>query len=107
MKENKEYNSILTVKSIFTWFWFEGKPINYDPRILPRSQDAKPVVMETTGLYGITQKALFQNRARIGDKPYFYEVSDAEAIDLDNEIDFEYLNFYVKNHLTSPNSTRT
>ena len=107
LKENKEYNSILTVKSIFTWFWFEGKPINYDPRILPRSQDAKPVVMETTGLYGITQKALLENRARIGDKPYFYEVSDAEALDLDNEIDFEYLNFYVKNHLTSPNSTRT
>ena len=104
LKENKEYNSILTVKSIFTWFWFEGKPINYDPRILPRSQDAKPVVMETTGLYGITKKALFENRARIGDKPYFYEVSDAEAIDLDNEIDFEYLNFYVKNHLTSPNN---
>ena len=107
LKENKEYNSIMTVKSIYTWFWFEGKPVNYDPRILPRSQDAKPVVMETTGLYGITQKALFENRARIGDKPYFYEVSDAEAIDLDKEIDFEYLNFYVKNHLTSPNSTRT
>ena len=24
------------------------------------------------------KKALFKNRARIGDKPYFYEVSDAE-----------------------------
>ena len=60
--------------------------------------------METTGLYGITQKALFENRARIGDKPYFYEVSDAEAIDLDKEIDFEYLNFFMS-RIISPVQT--
>ena len=31
--ENSAVNdSIFTVKSIYTWFWFEGKPINYDPK---------------------------------------------------------------------------
>lgn len=97
----RQCDSVLTSKSIYTWFWFEGRPVNYDPQILPRSQDAKSVVMETTGLYGIKRQALLDNRSRVGKSPYFYEVTDAEAIDLDNEFDFQFLEFYVQNHISS------
>jgi CMP-N-acetylneuraminic acid synthetase len=100
IKKNK-CDSILTIKSIYTWFWFEGKPVNYNPQILPRSQDAKPINMETTGLYGITKNALLECKSRIGRSPYFYEVTDEEAIDLDNEFDFKYLEFYVQKHFSS------
>ncbi len=101
----KNWDSVLTSKSIYTWFWFEGRPINYDPHNLPRSQDAKPVVMETTGLYGITRQALLENKSRIGNSPYFYEVTDAEAIDLDNEFDFNFFEFYVQNNVSGPNGS--
>ena len=101
IKNNKKYDSILTSKSVHTWFWYKGKPVNYDPKNLPRSQDAHPLVFETTGLYGIRKKILLSKRSRIGDKPYFYEVSDEEAIDLDNLKDFEYLEYYVKQNLHS------
>ena len=101
IKKSKKYDSILTSKSVKTWFWYKGKPVNYDPKILPRSQDAEPLVFETTGLYGIRKKILLNKKARIGNKPYFYEVSDEEAIDLDNLKDFEYLEYYVKKNLRS------
>ena len=93
MKSKKKYDSILTAKSVYTWFWFKKKPVNYSPKILPRSQDAKPLVFETTGLYGIRKNILSKRKSRIGNKPYFYEVADEEAIDLDNLKDLEY---YVK-----------
>tara|TARA_Y100000590_G_C15672278_1_gene996702 strand:- start:1165 stop:1827 length:663 start_codon:yes stop_codon:yes gene_type:complete len=96
LKRNKNYDSILTSKSVHTWFWYKGKPVNYNPKILPRSQDAQPLVFETTGLYGIRKKILLKKKSRIGNKTYFYEVSDEEAIDLDNHKDFEYLEYYVK-----------
>ena len=96
MKSKKKYDSILTAKSVYTWFWFKNKPVNYSPKILPRSQDAKPLVFETTGLYGIRKNILLKRKSRIGKKPYFYEVADEEAIDLDNLKDFEYLEYYVK-----------
>ena len=99
--QTTQHDSILTTKSIYTWFWFEGKPVNYNPRILPRSQDAKPINMETTGLYGITKAALLECKSRIGQSPYFYEVTDEEAIDLDNEFDFKFLEFYVQKHFSS------
>ena len=60
LKNSKRYDSILTTKEIFSWFWFNKKPVNYSPKILPRSQDAKPIIQETTGLYGI-KKNHFRN----------------------------------------------
>ena len=96
LKKNiKKYDSILTIQKIYSWFWFNKKPINYNPRVLPRSQDARPIILETTGLYGITKKSLIKYKSRIGKKPFFYEVSDDENIDLDNEKDFRFLEFVL------------
>ena len=75
---------------------FRGKPINYKPKVLPRSQDAKPVVIETTGLYGIKEKSLKKRKCRIGKKPFFFEVPNHEDLDLDNKEDFEYLSYITK-----------
>ena len=81
LKNNiKKYDSILTIQKIYSWFWFNKKPVNYNPRVLPRSQDAKPIILETTGLYGITKNSLLKYKSRIGKKPFFYEVSENENI---------------------------
>ena len=95
LKNNKKIDSILTSKKIYSWFWFKNKPINYKPEILPRSQDAQPVVVETTGLYGIKKSSLKKYKCRIGRKPFFYETEDEEAIDIDNKKDIEYLKYQV------------
>lgn len=99
IRKNKKYDSILTSKSIYSWFWFKRKPVNYNPKVLPRSQDATPIVCETTGLYGIRKNSLKKYRCRIGSNPYFYEVQDEESIDLDNYKDFEYLEYYGRKYL--------
>ena len=96
LKKNKKFDSILTCKKIFSWFWFKEKPINYKPQKLPRSQDALPIMQETTGLYGIRRNALIKNKCRIGKKPYFFEVSNSESLDLDNYEDFKILKSYAK-----------
>ena len=91
LKNSKKHDSILTSHKIYSWFWFNDKPINYKPKILPRSQDAKPVIVETTGLYGIKYKALKELKCRIGKKPYFFNVDKKEALDLDTNDDFKIL----------------
>lgn len=96
LKNNKKIDSILTAKSKYSWFWFENRPVNYNPKILPRSQDAIPVVVETTALYGIKKIALKKRQCRIGYRPFFYEVSDTESVDLDTKNDFNYLNYLIK-----------
>jgi CMP-N-acetylneuraminic acid synthetase len=95
LKMKKKFDSIFTCHKIFSWFWFNDRPINYKPKILPRSQDAKPIVMETTGLYGIRKKTLKKHKCRIGQKPYFFEVSKKESLDLDTKEDFKILKTYL------------
>ncbi len=101
LQESNFHDSIFTVTHNHTWFWFDNKPINYDPKVLPRSQDAIPLISETTGLYGITKKDSNPISCRIGDNPYMYKVDKIEAIDLDTEFDFNYLEYYVSNNLHS------
>ena len=92
------YDSILTVHEKCGWYWFEDSPINYNPKTLPRSQDAKKVLSETTALYGITNESLKKNQCRIGDKPLFYFVNDIEAMDIDSEFDFKMAQIIAKEH---------
>ena len=96
--------AILTVKKIYSWFWFKNKPVNYNPKTLPRSQDAMPIIQESTGLYGIKSNILKKKKCRIGAKPFFYLINENEALDLDTEDDFQYLEYYVKRYLPSTNN---
>ena len=96
LKTKRKIDSIFTCHKIFSWFWFNNKPVNYKPNILPRSQDAKPIIMETTGLYGIRKKTLKKYKCRIGKKPYLFEVSKKESLDLDTKEDFKILKTYIR-----------
>tara|TARA_B100001029_G_C15023293_1_gene431995 strand:- start:328 stop:990 length:663 start_codon:yes stop_codon:yes gene_type:complete len=103
LKTKKKYDSIFTVGEIYSWFWFNNKPVNYNPKTLPRSQDATPIIQETTGLYGIKSATLKKRKSRIGFRPYLFKVQREELIDLDNKEDVEFFKFYASKN---PNSTR-
>jgi N-acylneuraminate cytidylyltransferase len=88
MTTEMEYDSLFTATEIYSWFWYNNKPVNYDPKVLPRSQDATPIIRETTGLYAIRRDALLKNKCRIGENPYMLYVGEMEAMDIDTEQDF-------------------
>lgn len=87
-----QYDSALSVKKMQDFLWVDGKPLNYDPQNIPRTQDLDPVYMETTGMYIFTKDVITNLRRRIGDKPYLVEMSEIEATDINNPIDFEIAN---------------
>ena len=89
---SKQHDSILTVSKEPGWYWLNDQPVNFRPCILPRSQDAKHLLKETTGLYGITRQSLHKYGCRTGGNPYMYIVDNSESIDLDTLADFERAN---------------
>ena len=86
---SEEYDSILTVTKECGWFWFQGQPVNYEPSVLPRSQDAEMLIKESTGLYGINKKSLEKHCCRIGKKPIMHEIDPVESLDIDTEHEFD------------------
>ena len=96
LTHSSKYDSILTATEEYGWFWHKDQPVNYQPNILPRSQDATPVIKETTGLYGVSKRAYDRYRCRVGATPYFYIIRDRkECIDLDTQEDFNIAEKYV------------
>jgi len=90
LKSTSKYDSVFTATEENGWFWFNELPINYRPDILPRSQDAKHVIKESTGLYGITKESLLKYKCRIGARPKYILISPMEALDIDTDFDFDF-----------------
>ena len=82
----KNGNSVFTVIAEKEKYWYKGKPINHNDKLLTRSQDLSPVYKDTTCLYGITKKEFKKNFSRIGKKPIMIETDKIESLDI-NEMD--------------------
>ena len=86
-----EYDSALSVKKVQTFTWYKGQPLNYSLENIPRTQDIEPIFYETSAFF-IFRKEVFtkMGKRRIGNKPYFQEIDDIEAVDIDYPEDFRF-----------------
>lgn len=86
---NGENDSAFSAERIQTFAWFDSKPINYDLNDVPRTQDMKPIWVETSAFYIFKKEIFTQEHRRIGFHPYIREVSGIEALDIDEKKDFD------------------
>lgn len=84
-----ENDSAFSAERIQTFAWYQGKPINYDLSDVPRTQDMEPIWVETSGFFMFKKEIFTTYNRRIGFHPYIQEVSDLEAIDIDEKRDYE------------------
>lgn len=87
--KSDNYDSAFAVIRQQDFLWQNGKPLNYDLSAIPRTQDLVPIYRETCGFYLYTYWQIVEQNRRIGDKPYFVEVSEIEAVDIDEQEDFD------------------
>jgi CMP-N-acetylneuraminic acid synthetase len=90
------YDSLFSVTRWQTRLWDEsGVAINHDPGILLRTQDLPPIFEENSCLYIFTRQTLENQRNRIGQRPYLFEIDAEEAWDIDEEIDFKIVDLLL------------
>lgn len=88
MVRNGEYDSAVGVHRLYEFLWKDNKPLNYSLTNIPRTQDLPPIYVETCGLYIYSRELILNQNRRIGDKPYFIELSKIESIDINDKDDF-------------------
>lgn len=85
-----EYDSAFSAVVLQDYMWMDGKPFNYDMKNIVRTQELKPIYMET-GAFFIFRKEVFTKLGqRIGNNPYICEINQFEAVDVDTFEDFEF-----------------
>lgn len=85
-----EYDSAFSAIVLQDYLWMDGKPLNYDIKNIPRSQDLSPVYMETGAFFIFRKEVYTKLGQRIGKKPYIHVVDQFEAVDIDTAKDFEF-----------------
>lgn len=85
---NEGYDSALSVLRLNEFIWYNGKPLNYDPGNVPRTQDLPEMYMETSGFFIYRRDVVTDHGRRTGFNPKFIEVSGIEALDIDYPEDF-------------------
>lgn len=82
------HDSAFCAVKIQDFLWYKGKPLNFDARDLPRSQDLDPIYRETSGVYVFKKEVFYEYGGRIGRNPYIKEVGYREAVDVNTPEDF-------------------
>lgn len=83
-----DYDSAVSVYKMQDFIWQDGKPFNFNPEKILRTQDMKPFFVETTGLYVYRKEVIQKLRRKIGMNPFLLEISQIEALDIDEPDDF-------------------
>ena len=83
------YDSAFSAQKIQTFAWYEGKPLNYSPTSIPRTQTIEPVYVETSAFYIFGREMWLGEHRRVGYNPYMALVGPVEGVDIDYPEDFE------------------
>jgi CMP-N-acetylneuraminic acid synthetase len=92
-----EKDSLFGVTELHTRLYdADGRALNHDPHELLRTQDLLPVYEENSCLYIFTRSNLKKYDHRIGASPLMFPVPRDEALDIDEELDFQLADFLMR-----------
>ena len=89
LAQREKYDSLFSVTRWRTrLYWESGEAVNHNPDELLRTQDLPSIYEENSCIYLFTRQKLAARDHRIGDTPLMFEIDAAEALDVDEELDF-------------------
>ena len=74
----------------------DGSAVNHNPRELIQTQDLPPMYEENSCIYIFTRENLIAKRHRISDNPMLFEIPRLEAVDIDEESDFQIADILMR-----------
>jgi CMP-N-acetylneuraminic acid synthetase len=99
------YDSMFSVTRLQTRLW-DGltRAINHNPAILLQTQELPPVFEENSCFYLFTRANLLARRNRLGERPLMFEIPRHEAVDIDDEFDFQLADIMMQARQTDMKS---
>ena len=92
-KNLDKYDSLVTVQYAKKHAWFNNKPINYDLKNTPNSQDLTPIMFPTFNVMICKTSSLLETKNVMTENCLFYQVEDNEAIEIDDQLEFDVAEF--------------
>lgn len=94
-------DSLMSVKEIKDFLWFNNKPVNYELNNAPNSQNLPDYFCPTFGIVIVRREKMLRDKNFICGKPFFYKTSQFESVDIDTPFDFELAEFLYNKYYKS------
>jgi CMP-N-acetylneuraminic acid synthetase len=97
LAQTPAYDSLFSVTRLQTRLWDAlTRAINHNPAILLQTQDLPPVYEENSCFYLFSRANLLTKRNRLGERPLMFEIPRQEAVDIDDEFDFQLADIMMR-----------
>lgn len=90
------YDSLNSAHLIKEFLFKDNIPMNYDLKHQPRSQDLPDIYALNFAVNIISRQSMIESMNVVGSKPYIFGISEIEATDIDNYIDFDFAEYIYK-----------
>lgn len=88
-------DSVNCATAIKGFAWYCGKPVNYDPSNMPKSQTLTPVLFINYAVNALAKKTILENGNVTGLCPLLVQVDEIEGWDIDTKEDFDIAEFLM------------
>ena len=78
----------MTVTKFKNFLWHNGKPLNYDIKNSPNSQDLPDIMQITYGISLIDRNLMAEYKNIVTHSPEFCVLDEIESMDIDTMLDF-------------------
>jgi CMP-N-acetylneuraminic acid synthetase len=103
LSSRPDHDSLFSVTALQTRLWTaDGEALNHDPKVLLRTQDLPPIYEENSCMYLFDGETLSRTGNRIGERPLLFPINPHEALDIDDEHDWDVVAALVEASGSSP-----
>jgi len=93
---SEQCDSVATVHPVKHHMWLDSKPMNYDLKSSPNSQDLPDIFRITYGVCVNHNKNVIKCKNVVGMNPFLLSIDEIESVDIDTMLDFKFAEFIYK-----------
>ena len=86
--QDEDVHNLVTVAPVKHHLWLNNKPLNYDIKNSPNSQDLPDIYQITYGICIISRNDMISYGNVVNESPTFKILDEIESVDIDTEFDF-------------------
>lgn len=94
MDLSEGFDSVNSANLVKEFMFLDNKPLNYDISNQPRSQDLPNIYALNFAFSILKKNDMIKYKNVVGLRPYMFELSEVESVDIDTEFDFEIAEFF-------------
>ncbi len=92
----RQFDSLNSAHLVKEFLFLNSRPLNYDLLHQPRSQDLPDIMALNFAVNILAKETMIACKNVVGMNPSLFLIDEVEAADIDNQIDFDFAEYIVK-----------